>query len=125
MGIETTETTYGGGDYTWLKSARGTEHPKTGTLDVSTFTIANGYVPSGTPVSFNSGSGLYEPAAETASADTLAGFVWHNVSATTTGSDQPAAILTDATVDASEVPGTHDLTDGRYLCDFIDVAEGS
>lgn len=125
MGIETTETSYTGGDYRWLKSARGTEHPKTGTLDVSTFTISGGVIPSGTPVAYNSGTGKYDAAAETATADTLGGFVWHDISATTTGADQPAAILTDATVDASEVPGTHDLTDGRYLCDFIDVAEGS
>lgn len=123
MGIETTETTYGGGDYRWLKSARGTEHPVTGTLDVSSFTIAGGVIPSGTPVAYNGGSGLYVEAAETATADTLAGFVWHDIAATTGGADQPAGILTDATVDASFVPGTHDLTDGRYICDLIAAEE--
>ncbi|MFV0496068.1 hypothetical protein [Mycobacterium sp.] len=119
MGIETTEIVYGGGgDYRWLKSARGTEHPVTGTLDVSSVPITNGVVLSGTPVSYNSGSGLYEAADSTSTADTLAGFVWHNVAATATGADQPAAILTDATIVEAFVPGTHDLTDGRYQTDL-------
>ena len=117
MGIETTETTFGGGDYRWLKSARGTEHPITGTLDVSSVPITNGVVESGTPVKYDTGSGLFVACDETDSALTLGGYVYHNVAATSTGADQPAAILTDATVDASLVPGTHDLTDGRYICD--------
>lgn len=63
--IATTTETFGGGDYRWLKSARGTEHPQSGTLDTSTFTegthYPNGYFPSGLPVYFNAASGLYEP----------------------------------------------------------------
>jgi hypothetical protein len=123
MGIETTTTTYGGGDYTGLKSARGTEYPATGTLDVSEFTISEGVIPALTPLSFNGGTGLYEPAAETATADTLAGFLGHDLAATTTGANQPAGIITDATIIAANVPGTHDLTDGRYLCDQVAAEE--
>lgn len=63
--IATTTETFGGGDYRWLKSARGTEHPRSGTLDTSTFTenthYPNGYFPSGLPVALNPASGLYEP----------------------------------------------------------------
>lgn len=63
--IATTTETFGGGDYRWLKTARGTEHPKTGTLDTSAFTenthYPNGYFPSGLPLYYNPASGLYEP----------------------------------------------------------------
>lgn len=65
MSIATTTETHGGGDYRWLKSARGTEHPKSGTLDYSTFTanthFPDGYVPSGLPVYRNPETDLYEP----------------------------------------------------------------
>lgn len=63
--IASTTVTYGGGDYRWLKSARGTEHPRSGTLDTSTFTegthYPSGYFPSGLPLYLNPSSGLYEP----------------------------------------------------------------
>ena len=63
--IASTTVTYGGGDYRWLKSARGTEHPRSGTLDTSTFTegthYPTGYFKSGTPLYLNPSSGLYEP----------------------------------------------------------------
>jgi hypothetical protein len=65
MSIATTTTSYGGGDYRWLKSARGTEHPKSGTLDYSAFTAGthfpNGYVPSGLAVAKITATGLYGP----------------------------------------------------------------
>ena len=122
MGIESTTTSYAGGDYTWLASQRGTEFPKSGTLDVSAFTLVNGGIPSGTPLAISSGK--YVPAATTSSAATLAGFLFHDIAvpAGTGGADQPASILTDATIVASKVPGTHDLTDGRYLSDQRDDA---
>ena len=63
--IATTTETFGGGDYRWLKSARGTEHPVSGTLDTSTFTegthYPTGYFKSGLPLYLNPSSGLYEP----------------------------------------------------------------
>lgn len=117
MGIETTETTYGGGDYRWLASARGTEHPKTGTLDVSSVPISDGVVKSGTPLKYNAGTGLYVACDPTDTALTVAGFVYHDVAAVSTGADQPAGILTDVTINEAYVPGTHDLADGRYICD--------
>lgn len=121
MGIATTTTTISGGDYRWLANARGTHHPKSGTLDYSAFSVTGGRIPSGTPVAYNSGTGLYGPAATTNTVDTLAGFVFHDT-ATNGTADLPTAILTDATVVAALVPGTHDLTDGRYLCDPTTVA---
>lgn len=128
MGIATTTTSYGGGDYRWLASARGTEAPKSGTLDVSTFTendhYPDGYFPSGTLVQLNTSSGLYEPADETSTADTLAGAVWHDV-ATNGTDDVTFALLDDITVVAANVPGTHDLTDGRYICSATTVAAAS
>lgn len=120
MGIETTITTFGGGDYSWLGSARGFDTPKTGTLDVSAFTIANGFIPAGTPLKLSSGKLI--PADATSTRASLAGFLCHDQPATTTGADQPAAYVTDATVIAAKVPGTHDLTDGRYLADQQDDA---
>ena len=59
MSIATTTTSYGGGDYRWLASARGTEHPITGTLDYSAFTVTDDYIPSGTPVKLITQTGLY------------------------------------------------------------------
>lgn len=117
MGIATTTTTTaGGGDYRWLRSGRGTHHPRSGTLNVASFTPVAGVIPSGTPVKLNAGTGLYEPADATDTVDTLAGFVYHDRPAT--GARQEFALLTDATVIASLVPGSHDLVDGRYATDL-------
>lgn len=73
MSIATTTETFGGGDYRWLTSARGTEHPKSGTLDYSAFTAGthfpNGYVPSGLAVAKIDSSGLYGPWAGTGTAE--------------------------------------------------------
>ena len=117
-----TETYGGGGDYRWLADSRALEHPKSGTLDISAFTAGthypDGYVPSGTPVTFDSGSGLYEPAAATDSAEGLAGFVAHNVSVQG-AADLTFAVVTDATIVAEFLPGDYDLTDGRYICDQV------
>lgn len=121
--IATRTETFGGDDYRWLTSERGTDHPKSGTLDISTFTpgtdFPNGIVPSGLPVKFNAATGLHEKADAAGTADTLAGFVWHSVPLAGTN-DIVFALLTDATVDADLVPGTHDLTSGRYLTDEAD-----
>lgn len=38
------------GDQTWLGSTRGIRTNKTGKLDVTAFTVADGYIPSGTPL---------------------------------------------------------------------------
>lgn len=118
MGIApTTEVIAGGGDYRWLKSARGTDHPQSGTLDVSAFTIANGVIPSGTPVKVSSGK--YVPVAATSSKTGMAGFVYHDVAATSAGPDQTFALLTDATIIKAFLPGTNDLVDGRYVSNLI------
>lgn len=65
MSIATTTETFGGGDYRWLLSARGTEHPKSATLDYSAFTAGthfpNGYIPSGLAVAKITATGLYAP----------------------------------------------------------------
>jgi len=122
--IATTTETMSGGDYRWLASARGTEHPVSATLDVSTFDLDGpGVIPSGTPVQFNDDSGLYELADDEDTADTLAGFVWHDVAANT--DDVTAAVLTDATIIADNVPGDHDLTDGRYIVSATITPAGS
>ena len=65
MSIAATTTTLGGGDYRWLKSARGTEHPVSGTLDYSAFTdgthFPDGYFPSGLSLTYSTSTGLYGP----------------------------------------------------------------
>lgn len=66
MHLATTTETFGsGGDYRWLKSARGLDHPRSATLDVSAFTEATHYpdgtILSGTPVSYIAASDLYGP----------------------------------------------------------------
>lgn len=120
MTIATKTETYGGGDYRWLADSRALEHPKSGTVDISTFTAGthypDGYLPSGTPVTFDSGSGMYEPATASDTADGLAGFVAHDLTVHG-GNDLPFAVVTDATIVAEHLPGTYDLTDGRYICD--------
>lgn len=112
--------TFGGGDYRWLQSARGTEHPRSGTADYSSFTgsvdYPDGYLPSGLPLGYNDTTGLYTKAPATVTAGGLAGFVAHDTSLVP-GEDPVIAVITDATVVAEHVPGNHDLADGRYLCD--------
>ncbi len=65
MSIATTTVTLGGGDYRWLKSARGTEHPISGTIDYSAFTegthFPDGYFPSGLTLTYSTSTGLYGP----------------------------------------------------------------
>lgn len=121
MSIATTTVTLGGGDYRWLTSARGTESAKSGTLDYSAFTVTDDYIPSGTPVKLITQTGLYGPAATSSTSATLAGFVYHDVPVNGTA-DLPFALVEDATVDASNVPGTHDLEDGRYICSASAIA---
>ncbi|HEX2578670.1 MAG TPA: hypothetical protein VHK88_20165 [Aquihabitans sp.] len=123
--IATTTETVGGGDYRWLRSARGTGHPKSGTLDISAFTAnthyPDGYVRSGTPVTFDAVSGLYEPAAATSTATGLAGFVWHDV-AVQGAADLTFAVIEDATINSDFIPVPNDLVDTRYICDAVAVA---
>lgn len=42
------------GDQTWLGSTRGIAKNRTEQLDVSAFTVENGYIPSGTPLAYAS-----------------------------------------------------------------------
>lgn len=42
--------TIGAGDQSWLGSSHGIANCRTELLDVSAFTVTNGYIPSGTPV---------------------------------------------------------------------------
>lgn len=119
--------TLAGSDYRWLASARGTEHPKSGTADLSTFSqntdYPNGALTSGLPLAYNSGSGLYEQADPTGTADNLAGFILHDTPVVP-GADPTIAVVTDVTINAALVPGTHDLVDGRYQTD-IAIEPGS
>lgn len=123
MGIATTSETLSGGDYTWLATGYDVQNVVSGTLDVSGFTISNGYIPSGTPVKLVTQTGLYTAASTTSTSATLAGFVLHDTAAAT--DDVPFALLTDARIDASEVPGTHDLEDGRYICSADAIASAA
>lgn len=113
MGINTVETVGGGGDYRWLRSARGTYHPRSASVNTAAFTVGD-VIESGTPVKGAIDALVAADATDTI--ETLTGFVWHDVTVTNTTSE-PVAILTDATIIASLVPGAHDLEDGRYLTD--------
>lgn len=129
--IATVTETFGGGDYRWLASARGTAHPISGTLDVSSFDgdtealiAARGVYPSGLPVAYDEGSGLFVQADDEDTVDTLAGFIWHDVPVAG-AADVTIAVLTDATIVAAHVPGDHDLVDGRYQTDTVSPAGGA
>jgi hypothetical protein len=65
MDLAIVEETFGNGDRSWAKSRLGFDQCRPGTLDLSTFDssyyAANGYIPSGTPVAYNSTTGLFEP----------------------------------------------------------------
>lgn len=123
IAARTTET-FGGEDYRALASARGTDHPKSGTLDISTYTPAtdfpDGKIPAILPVKYDADTGLYGKCDAVDTAATLAGFVFHDV-ALAGSEDLIISVLTDATIVADLVPGDHDLTDGRY---FTDEAHG-
>lgn len=56
---------YGSGNDKWLDSRHGVDVPKTGTLKLDAFTLADKYVPSGTPV-VEDGEGYLIPAADAA-----------------------------------------------------------
>lgn len=121
--IATTEETWIGGDYRWLASAQGIAKPKSGTADVSEFTEAdhypNGYFPSGTRVTFDAGTGLAGPYDEdTADLTTLHGFIINDE--TVRGDKVTFAYVTDVTINAANLPGDTDLTDGRYICNQVD-----
>lgn len=44
------ETSYGSGDMSWLDSSHGIRNARTEILDVSAFTVTDGYIKSGTPL---------------------------------------------------------------------------
>lgn len=121
--IATTEERWGGGDYRWLASATGFDRPESGTTDNTQFDAEdhypNGYLPSGTRVTLDAGTGLLEPYDEdTADLTTLYGFIAHDEQVR--GAKTTVAVLRDATVIAQYLPGDTDLTDGRYICNQVD-----
>ncbi len=125
MGNIATQTeTWSGGDYRWLASARGFSTPKSGTADITEFAAGthypNGYLPSGTRLTFDSGSGLYEPYVDDGeNLPDLAGFVAHDTDVR--GTKVTIAVLTDVTIVAAHLPGATSLVDGRYILDRVDT----
>jgi hypothetical protein len=69
--------TFGGGDTSWLGSTHGIANARTEILDVSAFTVTDGYIPSGTPVAKVGGLLVPYDGTEgtTTAAGVLAGFV--------------------------------------------------
>lgn len=125
MSIATTTVTLGGTDDRWNVHEADYARAVSATLDFSAFTEADhypdGYIPSGTPVKLITQTGLYGPADETSTHATLAGFVKANVAVNGTA-DLPFALMQQARVIASLVPGTHDLEDGIYICSATAIA---
>lgn len=70
--------TVGSGDQSWLGSSHGIANCRTELLDVSAFTVTNGYIPSGTPVA--KVAGVLVPYDDTQNVTTgagvLAGFIF-------------------------------------------------
>lgn len=70
--------TLGTGDQSWLGSSHGIRDCRTELLDVSTFTVTNDYIPSGTPVALVGGVLVpYDDTQGTTTGDgVLAGFIF-------------------------------------------------
>lgn len=102
-----TSESFGSGDQSWLGSAHGISNARTETVDVSTFTVVDGYIPSGTPVAKVGGVLVpYDGTEATVTgAGILAGFILFDQPASGT-SDFPAALLDHGRVKAANVPGT-------------------
>lgn len=102
----TTES-FGSGDQSWLGSAHGISNARTEPVDVSTFTVVDGYIPSGTPVAKVGGVLVpYDGTEATVTgAGILAGFILFD-QPTDGVADFPAALLDHGRVKAANVPGT-------------------
>ncbi len=116
MSIATTTETFGGGDYRWLKSARGTEHPEPGTLDYSAFTpgthFPNGYIPSGLAVAEITSSGLYGPWGGAAAANEVQKVTVATAGNTTIGFQGVTATAASVTADASGATALKAILEG-------------
>src|SRR5690625_418628 len=115
MGIHVVSESGGGGAYRWLKSARGTRHPESGSVDVSSGFGPGDVIKSGTMLVAGSG-GVLEAAGSGDDVDDVVGAVWHDV--TVTGNvTETVAVLTDVTVVAEYLPDGNPvgLEDGRYI----------
>ena len=116
MFIRQTTETFSGEDHSWLGSARGTQSTQSITLKTSAFTIANGYIPSGTPIAlYTSGgnAGLYGPYTAGASdgTQTLAGFLFTSQKTPTdTSINVVASLLDTGRVIVAKLPVSVDAT---------------
>lgn len=102
----TTES-FGSGDQSWLGSAHAINNARTEVLDVSAFTVADGYIPSGTPVAKVSDKLVpYDGTEATVTgAGILAGFVLFDQKVVG-AEDFPVALLDHGRVKVDNVPGT-------------------
>jgi len=131
MSIATTTETFGGGDYRWLKSARGTEHPEPGTLDYSAFTpgthFPNGYVPSGLAVAEITSSGLYGPWAGAAAVNGVVKITVATSGNTTVGYQGVTAAATSIAADSGGATTLAGLLNGLPDIDpgDFDITVGS
>jgi len=93
------------GSRKWLASRLGLGHAKTGILKVSTFTLTDGYIPSGTAVKTNA-QGQYE--LSTGGSNPVVGHLVNDVIVPKDPTPEllPAAVLLHGTVRAANVPGT-------------------
>lgn len=102
--------TFGTGDMSWLGSSHGINECRTELLDVSTFTVVNGCIPSGTPVA--KVGGVLVPYDDTAGTTTgagvLAGFILtdQKVTVAATDSDFAVPVLDHGRVVVSKLPVT-------------------
>lgn len=98
---------FGSGDQSWLGSAHAINKARTEMLDVSTFTVTGGYIPSGTPVAKVSSKLVPYDATEATvtGAGILAGFVLFDQKVVGT-EDFAVALLDHGRVKVANVPGT-------------------
>jgi len=138
MDLSIVTTNAEGSDFSWLRSNHGAI---TGTLDVSKLTAntdydANGVIPSGTAVSLNTTSGLYEPFDSSASDghQVLAGFVLtaQQLTATFAGVSSTRVVfplLVEGEVVVANLPKTPTInvqtpTTGKFVYIGVDYVAG-
>lgn len=102
--ISVSRTTYQVENRSWLLSEHGVEPGTTpsATLDVSAFTVTNGYIPSGTVVS-ELASGKYGPF-DAAAASGRHGILFSSISVPANGADVGGAVMVHGFVSYAKLP---------------------
>jgi hypothetical protein len=110
MDLSVVTETFGQDDQSWIGAAHGIDLARSITLDTSAFTegthYPDGYMPSGTPLSLITATGLYGPYTPAGSGglETLSGFLLTPTKLKSSGADVGAALYEHGRVVEDNLP---------------------